>query len=1056
MLSIPSKDGGAPIVPEKRRRLKVAGNKIQLALENVQREDAGLYTVTARSPAGTSSRDVELRVGGRHTETGDEDQPPAFLRRLNDLSVKVGTRTRFLVEISSSSQLTIEWYRNEERVNEGERYRFVNEGGFHCVDVAPVTANDLGRWTCTARNASGQASSSCHLNVLVPKTYKAPEFLEELRALLTEQGTVSLECKVVGVPTPLLRWFKDGKEIRAGDVFALTANPDDPTSLGVYVCEAVNCMGKAVSSSKVHVIGKGSREGSLKPADSPVPTGPPPIFVRDIQDESIKIGDPLLLSCQVSVPPWPKTICWYNSEGRIDDQMPGSRYKQMADGIGGYMLEVKPTEAADQGEWKCVATSQEGVVSISTCDVKMTIPKHFRKPRFMDTLKAVLTEEGLVSFECKVVGSPTPLLRWFKDGQELKPGDVYQLTGTNSLGSYCCIARNCMGEARSSAELTVEDIQSQLNDEEREQLISRSKAPKFIHGLKSSEAKINENFRFSVQVSVSTPLPALSWFRDDQPVDNEPDKYIVYRENLGVCHLDIRPVEFNDQAEWKCVATNEFGHSVTSCFLKLSIPKHFKRPKFLECLRAVLSEEGAVNLECKVIGVPQPVLKWYKDGVELKPGDIHRITSGELLKFQIQDGTCCLGTYTCEARNCMGTVASSASLLGFEDQKTRSQQRMELARQPSLSTIHEERTSQLYDTAGDQSLTLADHGEVSFSFEGKEVSVSLYETPDLTEEEAIQIVEMYADQLSEHVSEHNVVELPPLRFVKETSTSGNLLVEAVVVDVSDDYFQSAEEDLRTEADIDEIYSITNETSVTSEKLKIDVASNSDGPKRPPRKSDSLKSDNSYYSLSKNLSLDSERGDESLAGAAELDTESYGDFESAMSSERNIREQERAFQVAAITETTSLPGDDEDRRPLTPRTTHEIGSDLRVNRSESQELKRPRRRSSQSSDEMSKDGFKRGKIKKTISLDLPDTTFQRDIQGEEGDGLVIDPEVSAAKQVKLKDEQVKIIEDLKENLQDIQKGLLNVEEQLFVQSTLKSTSAAADRSLEVLNSISQPL
>lgn len=75
--------------------------------------------------------------------------------------------------------------------------------------------------------------------------------MEELRALLTETGTVSLECKVVGVPTPVLRWFKDNKEIKAGDVFALTANLDDPTSLGIYTCEAVNCMGIAYSSSKV-------------------------------------------------------------------------------------------------------------------------------------------------------------------------------------------------------------------------------------------------------------------------------------------------------------------------------------------------------------------------------------------------------------------------------------------------------------------------------------------------------------------------------------------------------------------------------------------------------------------------------------------------------------------------------------------------------------------------------------------------------------------------------------------------------------------------------------
>lgn len=45
-----------------------------------------------------------------------------------------------------------------------------------------------------------------------------------------------------------------------------------------------------------------------------------------------------------------------------------------------------------------------------------------------------MTDEGLVSFECKVIGYPTPQLCWFKDGKQLQPGDVYELTGSKSLG----------------------------------------------------------------------------------------------------------------------------------------------------------------------------------------------------------------------------------------------------------------------------------------------------------------------------------------------------------------------------------------------------------------------------------------------------------------------------------------------------------------------------------------------------------------------------------------------------------------------------------------------
>lgn len=58
-----------------------------------------------------------------------------------------------------------------------------------------------------------------------------------------------------------------------------------------------------------------------------------------------------------------------------------------------------------------------------------------------------------------------------------------------------------MGETSSVAELTIEDIQNQLNESEKLQLTSNTQPPRFSLGLKSAEATINESFVFMVKGS---------------------------------------------------------------------------------------------------------------------------------------------------------------------------------------------------------------------------------------------------------------------------------------------------------------------------------------------------------------------------------------------------------------------------------------------------------------------------------------------------------------------------------------------------------------------------
>ena len=102
---------------------------------------------------------------------------------------------------------------------------------------------------------------------------------------------------------------------------------------------------------------------------------------------------------------------------------------------------------------------------------------------------------------------------------------------------------------------------------------------------------------------------------------------------------------------------------------------------------------------------------------------------------------------------------------------------------------------------------------MSISIGNQEVTLSLYQTPDLSEKDAKNICEMFAEELAESINESKYVELPPLRFTKETAKASNINMEAVIIDVDQEGLEEYEsmkralegvDDLKTEADIDEV------------------------------------------------------------------------------------------------------------------------------------------------------------------------------------------------------------------------------------------------------------
>lgn len=70
--------------------------------------------------------------------------------------------------------------------------------------------------------------------------------------------------------------------------------------------------------------------------------------------------------------------------------------------------------------------------------------------------------------------------------------------------------------------------------------------------------------------------------------------------------------------------------------------------------------------------------------------------------------------------------------------------------------------------------------------------------------------------------------------------------------------------------------------------------------------------------------------------------------------------------------------------------------------------------------------------------------------------MIDPQIQEAREQEFKEEELRVITELKLTLVELQLKLSIVQEDVLAQSALKATTAAADRSIDVLKSIAQPV
>ncbi|XP_074686397.1 myopalladin isoform X1 [Strix aluco] len=283
-----------------------------------------------------------------------------------------------------------------------------------------------------------------------------PRFTQKLKSREVPEGTkVQLDCIVVGIPAPEVRWYCEGKElenspdiqiIQTGDQHSLVIVEAFEEDTGRYSCFASNIYGTDSTSAEIYIEGVSSSdsEGEIikdemdhkpKPADTSSNAASPVVRTATKHQETSKAPSAMVQPVSVPVQPVPTPVNKAQSP---------TNYLQGLDG--------RPIIAA---------------------------------PVFTKMLQDISASEGqLVVFECRVKGAPSPKVEWYREGTLIEDSPDFRILQkkprsmaepeeictlviaevfSEDSGTFTCTASNKYGTVSSIAHLTVKASEDSSN-----------------------------------------------------------------------------------------------------------------------------------------------------------------------------------------------------------------------------------------------------------------------------------------------------------------------------------------------------------------------------------------------------------------------------------------------------------------------------------------------------------------------------------------------------------------------------------------------------------------